>query len=224
MTTYDHRSATPTRLTPAEVQSISFRRATFGRRGLDEGQVRAFLAEVEQELVTVLNEKAALAEEVARLRGGGAPGGAPGASGALVPVSEDAHIQAVRMLSRAQRTADEYVADAERYSRELAEDAHRNRDDILADAKNRAVHVLEGARGQAPAPASGHPSPSLPPDERQELEREIAYLRSLAETYRDNLRAYLDAMARNVDAWEQAERDRTGAPPAPPPSRPYEGG
>src|ERR1043165_8971419 len=93
---------------PDQVQSITFPPARLGRRGLDEDHVRAFCAHVEQELVTLLSEKAVLWEEVERLRlrthGHQAeePGYRP----------EDAHVQAVRILSGAQQTADRYVADA----------------------------------------------------------------------------------------------------------------
>lgn len=207
MTTYDGMNGV-SRLTPAEVQSVTFRRAPLGRRGLDEEQVRAFLMQVEQELVTVLNEKAAMSEEVHRLRRSGAQAGAQ---------PEDAHIQAVRILSRAQQTADEYVADAERYSRELAEDARRNRDEILADAKNRAVHVLEEAHRQAQAAASSvvHSAAPMTGEERRDLEREIAYLRTFADIYRTHLRSYLEALLRNVEEWERSERHNVAHPPPP---------
>jgi DivIVA domain-containing protein len=198
------------RLTPAEVQAVTFRRAPLGRRGLDEEQVRAFLTQVEGELVRVLNEKAALADEVSRLRRNGAQGAS------VAP--EDAHIQAVRILSRAQQTADQYVADAERYSRELAEDARRHRDEILADAKSRAVHVLEEAHSRASTAAStvGHSAVPMTGEERRDLEREIAYLRTFADIYRTHLRSYLEALLRNVEEWERSERNSVAHPPAPP--------
>src|SRR4249920_3522731 len=115
------------RLTPDHVQSVNFPQARFGHRGLDEEQVQSFCAQVEHELVTLLNEKASLWEEVERLRrriigeAGDGPAGRP----------EDAHIQAVRILSNAQQTADHYVADAQEYSRQLTEDARRRRDELL---------------------------------------------------------------------------------------------
>src|SRR4249919_3148048 len=56
------------RLTPDQVQSISFPPARFGRRGLDEETVHSFCDQVQHELVTLLNEKASLWEEVERLR------------------------------------------------------------------------------------------------------------------------------------------------------------
>lgn len=193
------------RLTPAQLQTVNFQRAPLGRRGFDEEQVRAFLGQVEQELVRVLNEKAAMENEVARLRqrvAGGGPGG-----GAVQ--AEDAHIQAVRILSNAQQTADQYVADAQRYSREVAEEARRGRDEILADARSRAVLVLEEAHRQAAEAAEkvrSSPEP-MSGDERRDLEKEIAYLRTFSDVYRTHLRTYLEALLRNVEEWETSERE-----------------
>jgi DivIVA domain-containing protein len=193
------------RLTPAELQAVNFRRAPLGRRGFDEDQVRAFLRQVEQELVRVLNEKAAMQHEVGRLRDRitGDP------QGVTTAQAEDAHIQAVRILSKAQETADHYVADAQRYSRELAEEARRGRDEILAEAKARAVLVLEEAHSQATT-AAEQVAPSSEPlsgDERRNLEGEIAYLRTFSDVYRTHLRSYLEALLRNVEEWEHSERD-----------------
>ena len=56
------------RLTPDVIRSVSLPSARLGRRGYDEEHVRAFLAQVEREMVTLLNEKASLREEVIRLR------------------------------------------------------------------------------------------------------------------------------------------------------------
>jgi DivIVA domain-containing protein len=196
------------RLTPDRVQSITFPTARLGRRGLDEDHVRAFCAHVEHELITLLNEKAALWEETERLRQRvlgepGAPGYRP----------EDAHVQAVRILSNAQQTADRYVADAQQYSRQLAEDARRRRDEVLAEARAHAERVLEDAHQQASRAAvlaisgsDAHPDPS-----RSEQAAELAYLRTLSDVYRTHLRAYLDALLRNVQEWERAERSSLAA-------------
>jgi DivIVA domain-containing protein len=191
------------RLTPAELQTVNFRRAPIGRRGFDEDQVRAFLRQVEQELVRVLNEKAAMEHEVGRLRDriGGSPHGISQVQ------AEDAHLQAVRILSKAQETADHYVADAQRYSRELAEEARRGRDEILAEAKARAVLVLDEAHRQA-STAAEEVRPSTEPlseEGRRDLEREIAYLRTFSDVYRTHLRSYLEALLRNVEEWEHSE-------------------
>jgi DivIVA domain-containing protein len=206
------------RLTPDRVQSITFPPARLGRRGLDEDHVRAFCAHVEKELVTLLNEKAALWEEVERLRlrmqgdHAEAPGYRP----------EDAHVQAVRILSNAQQTADCYVADAQQYSRQLAEDARRHRDEVLAEARANAERLLEDAHQQASHAAalvvSGREGQADPG--RSELQAELAYLRTFSDVYRNHLRAYLEALLRNVEEWERAERSslttvRADFPPGP---------
>lgn len=202
------------RLTPAELQHVTFRRAPLGRRGVDEDQVRAFLRYVEHELVRILNEKAAMQNEVIRLRDritGKAPGAAP-------PEAEDAHIQAVRILSKAQETAEHYVADAQRYSREVAEEARRGRDEILAEAKARAVLVLDEAHREASTAAEQVRTYTEPMsgDERRDLEREIAYLRTFSDVYRTHLRTYLEALLRNVEEWEHSERDSLPSSPMAP--------
>src|SRR5450755_1421858 len=107
------------RLTPDAVQEVSFPSARLGRRGFDEEHVRAFCGQVETELVMLLNERTALSEEVQRLRRRvlGIPGSEPGPGYR----QEDAHIQAVQILSKAQQTADQYLFDAKQYSRRLAQ-------------------------------------------------------------------------------------------------------
>ena len=192
------------RLTPDRVQSITFPPARLGRRGFDEDHVRAFCAHVEQELVTLLNEKAALWEEVERLRRR-VLGEAAGSSGYR---PEDANVQAVRILSNAQQTADRYVADAQQYSRQLAEDARRRRDEVLTEAKAHAERVLEEAHQQASRAAAAAMSGGDPltDDGRAGLQGELAYLRTFSDVYRNHLRAYLEALLRNVEEWERAEK------------------
>jgi cell division septum initiation protein DivIVA len=195
------------RLTPDQVQGIAFQPARLGRRGLDDEQVRAFCIQVEHELERLLDEKASLREEVERLRSRvmGVAGEETSAAG-MRPA--DSHVQAVHILAKAQQTADRYVADAQEYSRELAEDARRRRDEILADARASAAMVLEDAhhdasKAAAAVPASAEPLSSA---ERQELQAELAYLRTFSDVYRTHLRAYLEALVRNVEEWERAEK------------------
>jgi DivIVA domain-containing protein len=198
-------SGTCRRLTPDAVQSASFPAARLGRRGFDEEHVRAFCGLVERELVRLLNERTSLSEEVHRLRrrvlGISGPEEIPGYR------QEDAHIQAVHILSQAQQTADQYVFDAEEYSRELAQDARRRRDEILTEARSHAAVVLAEAHGKASEAAEAARSAPVPPygADRRELEAELAYLRKFSDVYRTHLRAYLDALLRNVQDWEQAE-------------------
>jgi DivIVA domain-containing protein len=202
------------RLTPDVVQSVTFPTSRLGRRGFDEDHVRVFCKQVEAELVRLLNERTSLQEEVRRLRAR-VLGRVAGDSGPGYR-REDAHIQAVGILSKAQMTADQYVADAQEYSRQLAEDARRRRDEILSEARAHAEMVMEEAhsRGSQAAhvalvEAAGSPSSS----QRGELEAELAYLRTFCDVYRTHLRAYLDALLRNVDEWEKAEQSAVSEVP-----------
>lgn len=227
------------RLTPDGVQAVSFRSAHLGRRGFDEDQVRAFCHQVQDELVRLVSERTALQEEVSRLRrhilGHSSEDDGFGYSRA------DVHLQAVSILHRAEQTADHYVAEAQEYSRHLAQDAQRRRDDILAEVGEHATRVMDEAHREAAQAAqaamtaemlaaqtgivtraglatqTGLATPvagAAPPADCRELEAELAYLRTFSDVYRTHLRAYLDALIRDVNQFEQADE------PAPAPARP----
>ena len=213
------------RLTPAAVRETRLKRAPLGRRGVDEEQVGQFLADVERELVMLFNERTELQNEVTRLRqrllhaerAGAVPPGA-----ALMPNPEDASAQAVKILAKAQQTADEYVADAEDYSRQLAEDARRHYEEILGEARERARALVDGSHQRASEAAEaavnsmtgdGLGAGARPGGDRGELEAEVAYLRTFSQVYRVHLRSYLEALLRNVDEWERAESTTTQQAP-----------
>lgn len=193
----------PDRMTPEFVQSVHFPTARLGRRGLDETRVQEFCELVENELVRLMNERTALEEEVWRLRE------RVRENDTVQP--EDGHVQAVYILSRAQQTADKYVANAQEYSRDIAEDARRRREEILAEAKMRASVILDEAHASATHAAELMPAP-VPGDaplstaQRQELETELAYLRTFSNVCRTHLRAYLESLTRSIDEWEHAEQ------------------
>ena len=194
------------RLTPDAIQAVTFPSARLGRRGLDEEHVRAFCGQVERELVRLFNERTSLTEEVQRLRRRvlGLSGDESGSG--YRP--ESAHVKAVRILSKAQQTADRYVAQAQEYSRQLAEDARRRRDEILAEAKSHAALMLEEAHGEASRAAEAAlavPVTQASAD-RREVQAELAYLRTFSNVYRKHLHAYLDALLRNVEEWQRAEK------------------
>ncbi len=195
------------RLTPDEVQAVTFPLSRLGRRGFDEESVRAFLADVERELVTLLNEKVSLWNEVERLRRRIITGMKQGDT--VVFGREDAHVHAVRILSNAQLTADRYVADAQAYSHRLTEEARTRRDEILSEAQDHADMVLDEASSRAReaaiatlgAPAEGEHLES----DRSALKAELAYLRTFGEVYRAHLRAYTEGMLRSIADWETKE-------------------
>jgi DivIVA domain-containing protein len=196
------------RLTPDEVQAVAFPSSRLGRRGFDEEHVRAFCAQVERELMRLRNERTTLTDEVQRLRrrvlgqdGDEAVTGCP----------EDAHLQAARILSTAQQTADRCVAHAQEYSRQLSDNALRRRDEILAEARSQAVHMLEMAHGAASRAAEAAlATPGAGPGpERRELEAELAYLRRFSTAYRTHLQAYLETLTGG-----EAEPEPDGTAPA----------
>ena len=197
------------RLTPDDVQSASFPLSRLGRRGFDEEHVRAFLGEVERELVTLLNEKVSLWNEVERLRRRIIAGMKSGGDDGVLFGREDAHVHAVRILSNAQLTADRYVADAQAYSHRLTEEAKSRRDEILTEAQRHADMVLAEAQARAReaalatlnAPAAAQPKEA----DRSALQAELAYLRAFGEVYRTHLRAYTEGMLRSIAEWERSE-------------------
>jgi DivIVA domain-containing protein len=198
------------RLTPDDVQAVTFPLSRIGRRGFDEESVRAFLHEVERELVTLLNEKVSLWNEVERLRRRIIAGMKQGGQGDGVLFGrEDAHVHAVRILSNAQLTADRYVADAQAYSHRLTEEARSRRDEILTEAQEHADMVLEEASNRASQAAIA--TLEVPDEEehldtdRSALKAEIAYLRTFGEVYRAHLRAYTEGMLRSIADWENKE-------------------
>jgi cell division septum initiation protein DivIVA len=187
------------------VRSAVFTPTRLGRRGLDEAEVRSFCEWVSDGLRRLLNDNSMLQAEIQRLRqrliGGGGKGVRP----------EDAHVQAVHLLSRAQQTADRCVADAQKYSRELAVDARLRRDEIVREAKVRASMILEAAHASATEAADTvRAAPDLPPPsgqqaDQQEVQAELAYLRTFSEVCRTHLRAYMESLTRSIDEWERAE-------------------
>ncbi|HEX3513326.1 MAG TPA: hypothetical protein VHT26_04915 [Trebonia sp.] len=192
--------------TPERVRSAAFTPTRLGRRGIDESEVHAFCEWMADGLGMLLNDNNMLQAEIMRLRdrllgGKGRTGIQP----------EDAHVQAVQVLSKAQQTADRYVTDAQEYSRELAGEARLRRDEILREAKVRASMILEDAHTTATRAADAArdtPEP-LPAAERQDLQAEITYLRTFSDVCRTHLRAYLESLTRSIDEWEHGEHNGT---------------
>jgi len=196
------------RLTPEDLQAVSFPLSRLGRRGYDEDHVRVFLQQVERELITLMNEKVSLWNEVERLRKRIISGMKSKSDGVLFG-REDAHIHAVRILSNAQLTADRYVADAQAYSSRLTEEARTRRDQILTEAQQHADMVLAEASSRArEAALATLNAPPVPPQleaDRSALKAELAYLRTFGEVYRTHLRAYTEGMLRSIAEWERNE-------------------
>lgn len=198
----------PEQLTPQRIRDTHFTSARLGRRGVDENEVRAFCAWMADEIARMYAERANLEEEVRRLRdrvvraGNGNAGVQP----------EDAHVQAVLVLSRAQQTADRYVAEAQEYSREVTVDATKRGEEVLREAQIRASMILEEAHDSAQlaaeqAEAARDARPSERNADAGALEAEVAYLRTFSTVCRTHLRAYLESLTKSIEEWEKAERE-----------------
>jgi DivIVA domain-containing protein len=187
-------SSADERLTPDVVQAISFRSARLGRRGFDEEHVRAFCRQVEAELVVLRSERSLLQEEVGRLRRRilGDPDGAPGLRRGGGPGS------AVGILSRAQQTAEHYVAEAQEYSRHVTRDAQRRRDGMVAGVRASLDRVIEQAHDEACQAARTALAPAESPAAVREVRAELAYLRTFGDVYTERLRTCLDDLLRDA--------------------------
>jgi DivIVA domain-containing protein len=190
------------RLTPDQVHSMIFPHGKLGRRGYDEEHVRAFCAQVEQELTQLLSERASLFQQVNRLRwqlrgdGNGDPGHDP----------ETARLQAIEIMSLAQKTADHLLSEANEYVRQIATGAKQRRNQMLDEAKAKVAQMLEQAQAEASNAAAAHISDTASADDPGKTRDELAYLRVYSEVYRTHLQAYLEALLHNVEQWGRAEQ------------------
>jgi cell division septum initiation protein DivIVA len=198
------------RLSPEELQTVTFPMSRLGRRGYEEEPVQGFLRVVHAEFVRLVNERASLWQEVQRLRRRILAGEGEGDPQSVLFGEADAHIHAVRILSTAQVTADQYVADAQAYSSRVTKEARLRRDDIMREAQQHSDMILEEAHARAreaavsalngngaPPPQNGH--------EQLAVQAELAYLRTYTEVYRSHLRAYTEGVLRGIEEWERKE-------------------
>jgi DivIVA domain-containing protein len=202
------------RMTPEELQTVTFPLSRLGRRGYEEEPVREFLKAVHAEFVHLVNERTSLWQEVQRLRRRIIDGNLDGNGAdpqAVLFGGQDAHVHAVRILSAAQLTADRYVSDAQTYSSRLTEEAKLRRDEIMASAQQYSDMLLEEAHAKAREAAvsalneTTTTPPALSDQERWAAQAELAYLRTYCDVYRAHLRAYTEGVLRGIEDWERKE-------------------
>jgi cell division septum initiation protein DivIVA len=216
------------RLTPGDLLTVTFPESRFGRRGYEEGPVRAYLQTVHAEFVRLVSERASLWQEVQRLRQRIISGMTEGDLQAVLLGEASVHVHAVRILSTAQVTADQYAANAEARRARVTEEARLRRDDIMREAQQYSDMILEDAhakaREAAVAALNAVPAPQTEP-ERLAAQAELAYLRTYSEVYRSHLRAYTEGVLHSIEEWErteeaalheaQAQANPAASPPAP---------
>ena len=168
------------------------------------------MSRVAEELGRLYAEKAALRDQVRSLQAQ-----VDGRRRSRRPPSE----QAVRILSSAQQTADNYVAEAEEFSRQVTGEARVEYEELIArgPGERRRDHPgRAGGGGEAGRRALGVPDGS----ERtvEELEEQVAYLKAFGQACRVQLRAYLEALLSDVETeWGHADPALLPLPAARPP-------
>jgi DivIVA domain-containing protein len=208
-------------LTPADVHNMAFKKTSIGKRGYDEEEVDAFLDDLEQSLIGLIEENHQLRGRVAR---GGPPATDPRLAGELEmlsaqldrvrrdkataeqaaremrgqleqrrngPVQPDDQVS--RVLTMAERTADQHLGDA-----------RREANDLLADARLTAERITEEALASSDA---------LERDARQRhqdaiadiaasraaLLQEISDLDALERQYRAALNAHVETQLQQLE-------------------------
>ncbi|WP_127506579.1 DivIVA domain-containing protein [Actinoplanes solisilvae] len=153
-------------LTPADVHNVAFKKPAIGKRGYDEEDVDAFLDEVEQELIRLLEENRALHDQMQRPGPGGPAASGPG-NRALEAELSDLTAQLGRLQearARAEQNARSMQTQLERARRETpaapapsAADgdspvlmmARRTADDHMRDARSEADAVISAAQAES---------------------------------------------------------------------------
>jgi DivIVA domain-containing protein len=196
-------SASERGFTPFDLQNLRFSRAPMLHPGYVDTEVDRVMSRVAEEFGRLYAEKAALRDQVRALQAQ--------VDGVVVP--EPPSEQAVRILSVAQQTADNYVAEAEEFSRQVTGEARSEYEEMVRRARENAGAILQAAQeaaasltGPAPAAADG--------SERSvaELEEQAAYLRAFGQACRVQLRSYLEALLSDVEnEWGRA--DPAAVPP-----------
>jgi DivIVA domain-containing protein len=182
-------------LTPADLQNVRFTRASMLRPGYVDTEVDRVLSRVAEELGRLHAEKAVLRDQVRSLQAQ--------VDGIVFP--EAPSDQAVRILSSAQQTADNYVAEAEEFSRQITHDARVEYEEMTREARETAGAILQAAQEAA---AKMGPATASPGGERnlEQLEEQVAYLRAFGQACRTQLRAYLEALLTDVETeWGNAD-------------------
>ena len=215
-------------LTPADIHNVAFKKPPMGKRGYGEEEVDAFLDEVEQEMIRLLEANAALKEQVRR--------GGPDPSSTVVLDNEVAGLAAqLDRLLEARDRAEERARDlqsqleqahreqapapapagddrdvrvlmmAQRTADEYMRDAERESDDVLAGAQQKAEQLLSDARmraGTIESDAQRNHAQAMEnlASGRADLLDEIDRLNRFARGYQEALQRHVTAQLHDVDS------------------------
>src|SRR3954469_3471897 len=185
-------------LTPADLQSLRFTRASMLHPGYVDSEVDRVMSRLAEELGRHIAEKPQLRDQLRALQAH-AEGVVP-----QEPPSE----QAVRILATAQQTADNYVAEAEEFSRQVTSEARAEYEEAVRQARENAGAIIQAAQEAAArigprAPAAGEGTGQR---NIEELEEQVAYLKAFGQACRVQLRSYLEALLADIETeWGRAD-------------------
>ena len=178
------------RLSPERIRSANFTRTTFGRRGIVEDEVLAFLHRVAGDVNGLEDELAMVRAENGRLKDALRQWQSQQRDPHARPTTE-ASTEAIAIMSRAQRQIDAQVAEAEHYCRSREREARQRYDEIVHRAKQHAKEEAERVARAYRATAGGGYSP-----DGERAERSGVWVNALLRS--------LDALAAHVDATRRA--------------------
>jgi DivIVA domain-containing protein len=195
------RSATGP-MSPRAVREASF---THRRKGLDEDEVRGFLAALADRLAVADAERARLRAENEDLRN-------------RLEATQDAeqivHPRAIALFSQAQQVADNLVAEAVEHARTMMQDARRQQREMLDTARSNARPAAEpGPLGETTTVLDGQHPPG------HAASGEVEYVRTFARVAQVQLRSVLDALTEQVnrlgDVSQPEQPDHPDGPDSP---------
>jgi len=216
-------------LTPADVHNMAFKKTSIGKRGYDEEEVDAFLDDLEQSLIGLIEENHQLRTRVAR---SGAPAD-PRLSTALEAMTaqldrvrrdkaaaEQAardmrgqleqsrtrngpppEEQVSRVLTMAERTADKHLGDARREAHDLLSDARSTAQRITGEALASSEALERDAR-QRYQDAMADIAAS-----RAALLQEISDLDALEREYRARLGTHVESQLHQLEGRDRGPTD-----------------
>lgn len=200
-------------LTPADVRNKVFSSARL-KRGYSEEEVDAFLDEVEAELSRLSSENNDLRSRLSAVLAGASsmsrPEYALPAASSVGGLALDAEladpriIASVRVLTMAQKTADDAVAEARAEAAALLRDAGATVERTLVESRDQATERLVAARAEAAsvtedARATRARVLNELAGERDRLQSQISGLRTFEREYRTRLRTLLTERLRELD-------------------------
>lgn len=152
-------------LTPTDVINVAFSKPPLGKRGYSGDEVDAFLDLVESELTRLIKENTALRKQIdlhervaaADAKRNPHPLAPPQPVKIPIPPTtteqtlpgDDHHVQAAKMLSLAQQTADRLTGEAKSAADGMVIEARAKSEQLLSDAQIRADGMINQALTQA---------------------------------------------------------------------------